>query len=224
MASGIFITGTDTGVGKTRFSSLLVRSLRAEGIDAVGLKPFCCGDRDDAQQLSEAAGGVLSLSEVNPVWLRVPASPFTASMVENRLLDLSTAVEAIKAMASTHSFLVVEGVGGWRVPLTQQLCMSQFAKDLGFPVLVVTANRLGAINHTQLTLDSIILSGLACTGVVLNEPAPDLDNIATVTNKAVLEQLLTVAILGELKFGEDTLPNSILDPIRILANATDTCG
>jgi dethiobiotin synthetase len=208
MAAGIFITGTDTGVGKTTFCALLLRALRSRGIDAVGIKPFCCGDRSDAEILHSASGEVISLSEVNPVWLRVPAAPYTACVIENRSLDVATALETIKALSQKHAFLVIEGVGGWRVPLTQQLCMSQFATSLGYPVLVVAANRLGVLNHTQLTLDSITAHGARCLGVVLGEPVKNEQNPATLTNKGILEDLLTIPILGELGHGSTELdPN-----------------
>jgi dethiobiotin synthetase len=214
MPSGVFITGTDTGVGKTRIAALLVRGLRQLGIDAVGVKPFCCGDRSDAEELLAASDSVIQVGQVNPVWLRVPASPFTASMVENRALDVETARDTIHALANKHSFLVIEGVGGWRVPLTQQLCMSQFAQELGFPVIVVVANRLGALNHTQLTLDSIRHANLPCPGVLLNNLHHTADDAATLTNKAVLEQLIDVPILGEIPHGAQSLPESALNAIR----------
>jgi dethiobiotin synthetase len=211
MHSGLFITGTDTGVGKTRFCALLVRALRARGIDAVGIKPFCCGDRSDAEQLSEASEGVIPIADVNPVWLRVPAAPYAASLIENRLLDVATAVETIQRLSKQHTFLVVEGVGGWRVPLTQNLCMSEFARSLGFPVVAVSANRLGAINHTQLTVDSILASKMSLLGIVLNHPETDTESPATLTNRAVLEQLLTVPILGELEHGIAIMPQGIVE-------------
>jgi dethiobiotin synthetase len=213
MISGVFITGTDTAVGKTYFSALLVRALRSRGLDAVGIKPFCCGDRSDADLLHEASQKTISLDEVNPVWLRVPAAPYAASLVENRLLDTETAFEGVQSVAVKHDYIVVEGVGGWRVPLTQHLCMSGFAKALGLPVVVVSANRMGTINHTQLTVDAIIASKARCLGVVLNRPTPEAEDPATITNRAVLENLLSVSILGELDHGLAEMPDSTLERI-----------
>lgn len=80
--AGIFITGTDTGVGKTRVAAMLVRALRAASVDAVGFKPICCGGREDAELLAEASGGAVALNDVNPVWLRPPVAPYTAAMIE----------------------------------------------------------------------------------------------------------------------------------------------
>jgi dethiobiotin synthetase len=214
MSQGIFITATDTGAGKTYFTSLLLRELRAAGVDAVGFKPFCCGDREDADRLYEACDGVVDIGLINPVWLRVPAAPYTAALVENRTLDVATALDAFQTLSSRHAFVVVEGVGGWRVPLTDQMCLSDFAARLGLPVLVVVANRLGALNHTQLTVDSIAARGSVCAGLVLNEPDSAEPDPARMTNLGVLEQLLAVPVLGELAYGAGALPAAVLKNLR----------
>lgn len=214
MARGIFITATDTGAGKTYFTSLLLRELRAAGVDAVGFKPFCCGDRDDADRLSEACDGTVELGLINPVWLRVPAAPYTAALVENRTLDVATALDAFHTLSSRHAFVVVEGVGGWRVPLTDQMCLSDFAAQLALPVALVVANRLGALNHTQLTVDSIAARGSVCAGVVLNEPGSEEPDPARITNLGVLEQLLAVPVWGELAHGAGGLPAAVLKSLR----------
>ena len=214
MKRGIFITATDTGAGKTYFTSLLVRGLRAAGVDAVGFKPFCCGDRDDADRLYEACDGAVELGLINPVWLRVPAAPYTAAFVENRTLDVATALDAFQTLSSRHAFVVVEGVGGWRVPLTDQMCLSDFAAQLALPVAVVAANRLGALNHTQLTVDAVAARGSVCAGVVLNEPGSEEPDPARITNLGVLEQLLAVPVWGELAHGTGALPAAVLKSLR----------
>jgi dethiobiotin synthetase len=214
MTTGLFVTATDTNAGKTHFCCLLLRSLRAAGVDAVGFKPFCCGDRDDAERLHESSDGAAELGLINPVWLRVPAAPYTAAMVENRVLDVAGALDAFQTLGKRHQFVLVEGVGGWRVPLTDQLCLSDFAAQLGLPVLVVVANRLGALNHAQLTVDSIAARGSKCVGVVLNEPVDAGSDPAKVTNQGVLEQLLSAPVLGEIPHGTRTLPLQILENLR----------
>ena len=222
MAKGVFITGTDTGAGKTHFSCLLLRSLRAAGVDAVGFKPFCCGERDDAERIYEACDGAVELALINPIWLRVPAAPYTAALVENRALDVATALDAYQTLRSRHAYVVVEGAGGWRVPLTDQMCLSDFAAQLALPVVVVVANRLGALNHTQLTVDSIAARGSVCAGVVLNEPDRAEPDTARITNRGVLEHLLAVPVLGEIAYGAETAPEAVLDGLRrqgVLASA-----
>jgi dethiobiotin synthetase len=198
-----FVTGTDTGAGKTRFSRLLVEALRAEGIDAAGFKPVCCGDRDDAVQLAAASGG-LSPEEVNPVWLKAAVAPLVAGMLENRPVDPAALLMATRDFISRHGTVVVEGVGGWRVPLAESYDMADFATDLGLPVIVVVGNRLGALNHTILTVDAIRARGLAIAGLVVNHLADELDT-AAITNKGIIEQLTGVPILAEIIHGQDFL-------------------
>jgi dethiobiotin synthetase len=209
MANGIFVTGTDTGAGKTYFCSLLVKKLRQSGVDAVGIKPFCCGDREDAERLREACDRTVEIGLINPVWLRVPAAPYAAALVESRALDVASALSAFETLRARHRFVVVEGVGGWRVPLTENLCLSDFARQLALPVLVVTANRLGALNHTQLTVDAIKASGPDCLGVVLNQPSALEPCPAQITNPGILEHLLDVPVLGEIDHGAEALPENV---------------
>jgi dethiobiotin synthetase len=194
----LFITGTDTGVGKTYVAAGLV----AAGRDCVGLKPICCGGREDAEALHAAGRGALSLNEVNPVWLRPPVAPYTAAMIESRLVDVALVRETIASAASRHAQVVVEGAGGWLVPIAREYTFADLAVELGWPVLVVAANRLGVLNHTLLTLEAIARRGLQCVGVVLNEPAPskEEEQIATATNLQVLETLTEVPV-WELAYG-----------------------
>ena len=213
----IFITGTDTGVGKTRVAAMLVRALRAAGVDAVGFKPICCGGREDAELLTEASGGAVALNDVNPVWLRPPVAPYTAAMIEGRMVDLALVREKFAQLHGAHAAVIVEGAGGWLVPVTRDFSMADLAAEFALPVLVVAANRLGVINHTLLTLAAIRASGLKCAGVVLNRPhAPQPDDPAVVTNAGVLGELLAaqtsgeaVPLLGEIEFGSEVLPPAL---------------
>lgn len=200
----LFITGTDTAVGKTFVAALLVRALRRAGIDAVGLKPICCGGREDAETLHAASDARLSLNDVNPVWLRAPLAPYAASLVECRAVDLALVRETFARVAAAHPALIVEGVGGWRVPITRDFAVSDLAAEFGLPVAVVVANRLGALNHTRLTVESIRARGLECAGIILNHASHGSDgtretpDLAVATNRAVLEDLLEVPILYEI--------------------------
>ncbi len=223
----LFITGTDTGVGKTRVAAMLVRALRAAGVDVVGFKPLCCGGREDAELLAEASrqiadcglriadcgSAAVSLNDVNPVWLRPPVAPFAAAMIEGRMADLALVRGKFAELHAAHAAVIVEGCGGWLVPVTRDFSMADLAAEFALPVLVVAANRLGVINHTLLTVESIRARGLRCAGVVLNQvqpPAPD--DAAVLTNAAVLGELLgTVPLLGEIAFGAETLPRTVLD-------------
>lgn len=191
----LFITGTDTNVGKTYVAAALVREARSRGLDAIGWKPICCGDRADAEALHAASGGAATLAEVNPVWLRAPAAPYAAALIENRQVDLALIRDVAAEIRSRHASIIAEGAGGWAVPILRDYWMRDLARELGWPVLLVAANRLGALNHTLLTLEAIRAAGLRCLGLVLNHPvAGAAGDPATVTNAGVLETLTDVKI------------------------------
>lgn len=198
-----FVTGTDTGVGKTRFSCLLIEALRAEGRDAVGYKPVCSGDRDDAVLLANASGG-LDLDAVNPVWLKAAVAPWVAGMLENRPIDPEVLLEGYRGLAAEHETVIVEGAGGWRVPIAEGYDIADLAADLKLPVVLVVGNRLGALNHAILTIDSIRSRGLEIAGLVINHLADELDT-AAITNKGIVEQLTGVPIVAEIIHGQDFL-------------------
>ncbi|HEV7405479.1 MAG TPA: dethiobiotin synthase [Chthoniobacteraceae bacterium] len=202
-----FLTGTDTGVGKTYVGCALVREWRAEGRRAVGLKPICCGDRGDALALHAAGDQSLSLEAINPVWLQTPAAPYAASLLESRPVDLDLVRRSCRTAQLGHDHVLVEGVGGWFVPITRNYFISDLAAELGWPVIVVVANRLGALNHTLLTVRAIQAQGLTCAGVIVNELVPPSLNNALITsgNRLILETLLDVPVLGELAFGGRTV-------------------
>lgn len=200
----LFITGTDTGAGKTYAASLLVRGLRKAGFDTVGMKPVCCGDREDAEALREAAGNAIELNDVNPVWLRTPAAPYTASMIENRHIDLDLIHETFGRLRKGHRSLIVEGVGGWLVPIRKDYFVSDLAVDFGLPVAVVVRNRLGALNHAMLTVRAIQAKGVECAGIIWND-MDAADDVATTTNRSMLEDLLEVPVLFEIGKGQTEL-------------------
>jgi len=195
---GYFITGTDTGVGKTWFTCALVRAWRAAGHDAVGLKPIATGDRNDAVLLREASGNRLTLDEINPLHFREPAAPLAAAQAENRTIDFAALNRAILDHGARYSPIAVEGVGGWRVPLGPGYDVREWARDLALPVVVVAVNRLGMINHTLLTVESIRAAGLTCAGIVVNNgpggKSPDFD-FARRGNAALLRGLLALPVL-----------------------------
>ncbi len=196
-----FITGTDTNVGKTRVASLLLAAFRDGGLDAVGYKPVACGDRDDAVILAEASGG-LDLDAVNPVYLNTPVAPYVACMLENRTVDPAILIAGFRDLAARHEKVIVEGAGGWEVPLSAGYRISDLAADLELPVILVAANKLGALNHIILSVNAIRARGLTCAGIVLNQLEDEMDT-AMITNKGVVEDLTGVPLLDHLIFGQD---------------------
>jgi dethiobiotin synthetase len=191
-----FITGTDTGVGKTWFACWLVRQWRARGHDAVGLKPISAGGHEDAELLRAAGGEVLALDAINPVHLREPAAPLVAAQAEDRVLDFPALNRAVLSTAAKFSHVAVEGVGGWRVPLAPGYEVRDWARGLGLPVVVVARAGLGTLNHTLLTVESIRAAGVTCAGIILNPGAsPENDStLARRTNGALLQDLLGLPV------------------------------
>ena len=196
-----FITATDTDAGKTYVTCLLLEALRRAGRSAAGFKPFCCGDRGDATRLLQASGGELPIDEVNPVWLKVPAAPFAAAQMENRTLDLAAVQAAFARLAARHDSVLVEGAGGWEVPLAPGLTIADFAERLALPVIVVVNNKLGALNHALLTVKNIQARGLRCAGIILNHASETRDP-ASISNPAVLAAFTDAPIIAEIMHGE----------------------
>ncbi len=196
-----FITGTDTGVGKTYVTKVLLESLRADGYDAVGYKPVACGDRDDAYILA-AASGDLPVEEVNPLWLATPAAPWVAAKLENRSIFPQDLIDGYRKLADEHEIVLVEGAGGWEVPITENFSMSDLAAVLNIPVCVVVANRLGAINHSVLTCKAIQARGITLAGIILNHLVDELD-IPMIANKSTIPALAKTPLLCEIIHQQD---------------------
>lgn len=170
----LFVTGTDTGVGKTVLTALLLQHLRAEGVGALAMKPFCTGERSDVRLLQALQPGELGDDEVNPVWLRAPLAPRFAARREGRRLDLGSVRQRVGVLAARCEVLLVEGAGGVLVPLARDRCLADFMAELDGEALVVARNRIGVINQVSLTLEALRRRGVRVGRVVLMDP-PRLD-------------------------------------------------
>lgn len=199
-----FVTGIDTDVGKTYFTALLTKELRRQGYDTLALKPLCCGDREDVRVLRQAADDEPTEDEINPLWYTAPAAPFIAARRENREVDFSSLTAWFAALRERRKSLLVEGAGGWLVPLNAKQTVADLAVAFQLPVLVVVANRLGCLNHTLLTVESIRARGLTCAGLILNSLSPDA-SVAAATNRQLLTEICDVPIRAELAPGQDHL-------------------
>jgi dethiobiotin synthetase len=197
---GFFVTGTDTGVGKTVVSTGLVRGLRARRIDAVGMKPIETGVGAagplDGLALHEAAGGVESLDEVCPERFALPAAPGIAAEEEGRRVDLARLRGAFARLQARHACVVAEGAGGLLVPVAPGLDMADLAAELALPVLVVARASLGTVNHTRLTLEALERRGLVLAGVMVSHAAPL--SHADARNLELLRRLLGAQLVGEV--------------------------
>jgi len=174
---GIFVTGTDTDVGKTHVACGLARAWRAQGRSVGVMKPAETGVPEgtglgpDARALVAAAGSDDPVDQVCPFRLAPPASPLAAARAEGVELSLARIEEAFTALAERHAVLVVEGAGGWAVPYASGVDTAEVARACGLPVVVVARRGLGTVNHTRLTVDAVRRAGLEVAAVVLNDPA-----------------------------------------------------
>lgn len=170
---GLFVTGTDTGVGKTIITATLCRLLRQRGVDAVALKPFATGLSDgvdwrdnDPQLLAAAMDQAEPAEVISPVRLNPPLSPYDAARITGAAFDVNAVITALRSVADRHEFAFVEGVGGVQVPLTEDVCVSHFAQQLGLPALLVARSRLGTVNHTLLSVNALRQAGVSIEGVL----------------------------------------------------------
>jgi dethiobiotin synthetase len=197
-----FIAGTDTSAGKTRITALLLTHLRRQGKSAAGYKPVCSGSREDAHILQAVSFPMPELEAVNPLHFRSPLAPYAASLIENKPIRPADLVSGYEALAKIYETVLVEGAGGWETPLCPEFTMARLAQQLGLPVLLVVNNKLGALNHALLTLQSISSRGLECIGMVLNHVDEERD-AASISNREVLRHFTKVPILGEVMHGAE---------------------
>ncbi len=189
------VTGTDTGVGKTVVSSALLVLLRQRGLRVAGMKPVetgvIVGDvHRDAVLLRAAAGAADDLEEVCPVALPDPLAPVVAARRAGVAIDLEALDAAFARLSVGREAIVVEGAGGLLVPITDTLSYDQLFRRWRLDLLIVASNRLGALNHTLLTVRAARAAGLAVRGVVLNEALAEPDALVTTTNAELLPALL----------------------------------
>lgn len=223
MAKGIFITGTDTGVGKTFFAASLAAYLRGIGYRIGVMKPAetGCPERDgklipqDAIRLKEASGCAEPLERICPYRLPEPLAPSIAAERAGVRIDVDHLMGIYDEIGSKHDLTIVEGAGDLMVPLLPSYTYSDFARVLRLSVIVVAANKLGAINHLLLTLEHASCKGLSVLGYILNRVSNE-NSLAADTNREVLASLTGIQCLGELPFIEtaqagETFPLELLE-------------
>jgi dethiobiotin synthetase len=209
MGNGLFITGTDTGVGKTFFACGLAAYLRALGYSVGVMKPAetGCLQREgqlfpeDAANLKEASGCAEPIEAICPYRMAEPLAPSIAAERAGVKIDIDRLIAVYDATRAKHDITLVEGAGGLMVPLLPSYTYADLARVLKLPVIVVAANRLGVINHLLLTLEHASCKGLLTLGYVLNRISSE-SSAAADTNREVLAGLTGVPCLAELPFVE----------------------
>lgn len=209
MNKGIFITATDTEAGKTYVSCAIAKVLKRANINVGVFKPISTGNRDDAKALITAACKTGSIKEkpeiVTPVFFKNPMSPYAASLLEGKALNLKKIDKIYKYFINKYHFTIVEGVGGVLVPLKKDFFVSDLIKRLNLPVIVVARFGLGTINHTLLTIDKLKRDKQNIAGIILSGKQSFKDNLKDVSiksNAAIIKKITRLPVL-ELGWKEE---------------------
>lgn len=202
VSEGFFVTGTDTGVGKTWIAVALIQTLKQRGLSALGMKPVASGcepadgelRNHDALLLQANASFLVPYRTINPYSFAPPIAPHIAAEQAGIRISLETIRQSYNTLHSQADCVVVEGVGGWEVPLNPEQRVSHLAITLGLPVILVVGLRLGCLNHALLTHAAIKRSGLSCAGWVANQIEPDYTCLSE--NVRTLRDTLDTPLLG----------------------------
>lgn len=198
MAKLVFVTGTDTGSGKSVLTALLVASLRAGGHEALAMKPFCSGSWDDVDLLATAQDYRLDRNRICPFHFKQPLAPWVAARLTGRKVRLAEVIDSIHNVAHHCEILLIEGVGGLRVPLGEGYSVLSLIKTLDCPAIIVARNELGAISHTLLTLDALRHGQCQPGCVVLMQPSRR--SQVTRTNVEAIAELVAPVPLQTLPY------------------------
>lgn len=207
---GIFVTGTDTGIGKTVVAGAIAAALVRRGLKVGVMKPFACGSWDDTRFLKRMAALDDPLETITPFYFKYPLAPLASLKMERRSIRAHEVIERAAPLFKKYDFVVVEGVGGVAVPIMGSLpswgqtpepktprayAASDIAKDLRLPALIVARLGLGTLNHTFLTREHLARKGIECRGAVLNARFGSVRGLAEKTNPGVLRDA-GVRVLG----------------------------
>lgn len=214
--TGWFVTGTDTEIGKTCVSAGLAHALSQRGWRVAALKPLAAGQaqdadgrwfNDDVRHLHGAQSAGLSEDEIGPFQWRTPCAPHIAARIDGMPIEREAVLARVRASAARADITVVEGVGGFRVPLATGWDSADLAHDLGLPVVLVVGLRLGCINHASLTAEAVRARGLSLAGWVANtlaDPLPHLDD-----NLSALQSVLGAPCWGHVPRLPDPSPAAV---------------
>ena len=222
---GVFVTGTDTEVGKTVVSTALIRSLVASGMKVAGMKPIAAGAtpspeglrNDDALALIAAANVSAPYETINPYCLAEPTSPHIAAANAGTRIELAPIVHGFDRLAADSDLVVVEGAGGWHAPLNETQTMADLAAALDLPVVLVVGLRLGCLNHALLTAESIAARGLWLAGWIGNHVQPSFAHAPE--NIATLEARLNAPLLAVVPFLSSSVSPDGQSSARLASNA-----
>ena len=206
MIDAFFIAGTDTDVGKTVASKAILNALAAKGLQTIGYKPVASDSEkteqgmrnSDALYLQNAATVDVDYDDVNPYALELPASPHIAAKHDNVVIDYAVLSEKLAQHKRNSDIVLVEGAGGWRVPISDDDCLSTWVQQEKLPVVLVVGIKLGCLSHALLTLDAIKADGLELVGWVANRINPGTEHYADIIK--MLEHKIKAPKIGEIPY------------------------
>lgn len=206
MINALFIAGTDTDVGKTVASKAILQAIASKGFTTIGYKPVAAGcerteqglRNSDALHLMKVATQEMPYDDVNPYALELPASPHIAAKHENLTIDYKVLSDKLAYLKTKADTVLVEGAGGWRVPVSDTDCLSSWVKQEKLPVVLVVGVKLGCLSHALLTAESIEADGLTIVGWVANRINPGTEHYAEIIE--VLESRIRAPKLGEIPY------------------------
>ena len=221
MKYGFFITGTDTGVGKTRVSAALLTAFNARGFSTAAMKPIASGcintpqglRNDDALVLQQYASLPLTYQQVNPYAFEPAIAPHIAAEQAGQVIDFARIKHGLDILSAQADVVIVEGVGGWLVPLKRDATIADLAHILGLPVILVVGMRLGCLNHALLSAQSIEQSGLPFIGWVANVIDPAM--LCIEENIEALRERIAAPWLGTVEWDTLAAPGEVAHQLRV---------
>jgi dethiobiotin synthetase len=217
MTSGLFVTGTDTGCGKTEITLGVMRNLQQQGESVLGMKPIASGAivteeglrNEDALRIQAQCSREIAYSSVNLMVYQRPISPHLAAKAEGQPIRLDEILQGYNHLQTQADIVVVEGIGGWHVPLGDSITLADLARGLDLPMIMVVGMRLGCLNHALMTAECILNSGVQLKGWVANLVDPEMQ--AVEDNINTLRSWLPAPCLGEVPFLEAPSADRVAD-------------
>lgn len=211
MSKGFFITGTDTGVGKTIITVALIKAVNLLGKKAGGMKPIETGCLKEGNVFMPSDGMFIktmahmeeNIKHISPCCFKSPLAPFPASEIEGLTVDLENIKKAYINLTKKYYAVMVEGIGGLLVPIKKDYFVLNLAKEFGLPLIIVAKPGLGTINHTLLTLNCALKEGLQVAGIILNNHHPPEYTLAEETNPDVISKISPIPLIGIFPYLKD---------------------
>lgn len=201
---GIFVTGTDTDVGKSYVAANIARALKRLGIDVGVCKPFSSGARDDARMLKMYSGVSETIEQISPAYFSLPLAPYSVHRLTGEKIDVHAATNAVGKICKKYQFSIIEGIGGALVPILRRFTWADFMARFDLPAIIVARPTLGTLNHTLLTIESLQRRRIRIYGVVINYCANFRVTDAERTNPSIITETTGIRVIGTIRFKQQS--------------------